>query len=601
MAWQLYAPSQVNTMTMLNVKDYGAVGNGSTNDAAAIQAAINAAGALGVSGRGVDVYFPAGVYAIGSTITVNFSNVMLRGAGWQSTILYATFTTTDILQFGNGASKSGSGLMNMSVWCSAARTTGASINVNAMNDCLIQNFVINNCFQGILVQGTSIKVWIDQGEINNIGVTTGVGIQVTNGLAGDTYIQGIVMSNSPAAKPAAGIQITQTGHLSILRCNITSCIKGLHCNPAAAATDVTYLFIEHSLFDSCGTHGAHFNATVNAGARIRSVMAVNSWFSGTTTTGATSSGIEFTATTGIVDGASFVACRILNNQRHGVLINAAATNISFTDCTITGNGAETVNTYDGINIAANVNGIAAINCKIGQAGTAGNQQKYAINVAAGTSANLMFCNNDCQPNGTVGNRGYINVGAITGGGNIIEGNTPGVSKGFGSARVGATGSITVTDTLVSDVTAQRNRLLANSLCIGSSIRVTIEGTYQVSTGAGTWNCFIRMGTGNVVGDAAVLSLGAQTTGATVTGPNAFKIVATLTIRSLTTCFGYFEILENTVPTATFGLIANKQLSYIQGIAAAITATQANYVNASMIGSANCALIVQSCTIEVVTP
>jgi hypothetical protein len=49
----------------INVKTYGAVGNGITNDTAAIQAAINACGT-----SGGEVYFPPGTYLISSTLTV---------------------------------------------------------------------------------------------------------------------------------------------------------------------------------------------------------------------------------------------------------------------------------------------------------------------------------------------------------------------------------------------------------------------------------------------------------------------------------------------------------------------------------------------------
>ena len=50
-----------------NVLDYGAVGNGIANDTAAIQAAINAAGAAVYGGA---VYFPVGEYVVTNTITV---------------------------------------------------------------------------------------------------------------------------------------------------------------------------------------------------------------------------------------------------------------------------------------------------------------------------------------------------------------------------------------------------------------------------------------------------------------------------------------------------------------------------------------------------
>ena len=54
---------------IINVKDFGATGNGSTNDTAAINAAIDYAWELGYTGgheRGSIVYFPPGTYLIGS-------------------------------------------------------------------------------------------------------------------------------------------------------------------------------------------------------------------------------------------------------------------------------------------------------------------------------------------------------------------------------------------------------------------------------------------------------------------------------------------------------------------------------------------------------
>jgi hypothetical protein len=57
---------------VFNVKDYGAVGNGSTDDTAAIQAAVNAAIAGGT------VLFPTGFYRVTSTITVTLP-ILLQG------------------------------------------------------------------------------------------------------------------------------------------------------------------------------------------------------------------------------------------------------------------------------------------------------------------------------------------------------------------------------------------------------------------------------------------------------------------------------------------------------------------------------------------
>lgn len=69
----------------INVKDYGAVGNGQTNDTTAIQNAINAAKALSAPGGGpyrATVYFPAGYYYVTAPINItNTTGIWLQGDG----------------------------------------------------------------------------------------------------------------------------------------------------------------------------------------------------------------------------------------------------------------------------------------------------------------------------------------------------------------------------------------------------------------------------------------------------------------------------------------------------------------------------------------
>jgi polygalacturonase len=61
----------------INVKNapYNAVGDGVTDDTAAILAAINA-----VSSKNEAVYLPAGTYLVSSAITINKSNIIVVGA-----------------------------------------------------------------------------------------------------------------------------------------------------------------------------------------------------------------------------------------------------------------------------------------------------------------------------------------------------------------------------------------------------------------------------------------------------------------------------------------------------------------------------------------
>jgi hypothetical protein len=67
--------------TVFNVKDsaYGAVGNGTTDDTAAIQAALNALPNVNNSTKGGVLLFPAGVYRLTSPLTSSVQNVCLLG------------------------------------------------------------------------------------------------------------------------------------------------------------------------------------------------------------------------------------------------------------------------------------------------------------------------------------------------------------------------------------------------------------------------------------------------------------------------------------------------------------------------------------------
>lgn len=573
-------------VTTINVQDYGAKGDGTNDDTTSIQAAINAAqlapGGL-VGARGVDVYFPPGIYKTTATLTVQQNNICLQGSGVGSTVILpaATFLVGDVIQFGSGAADFASlGLQDINIYSSVARTSGAHININRCSDVVIQDFAMNNPVVGILVQSTagheSLKVTIRRGEINNILTTTGVGIQVNNGLGGDTYITDIVSSNAASPNsPLAGINLISTGHTSILRCNITRCIHGLYVNPGASQ-DVSYLFIDHSLFDSCNTTGAYFWASSATAARIRSVMSVNSWYSGSTAN--PSYGINFVSAggTAVIDGFSFIGCRILNNYTQGAWIQAG-TNISFTDCTIAGNSAGSSGAADGINIAANLSSISAMNCKIGQAGTAGNTQRYAINVAAGTGGNLQFVYNDCQPNVTLGTHGYVNVGAVTGGGVVVEGNLPVVAKNFGNSSVSSLGALNTAHTIISNSTAAGNRLPVSALKPGLTLRFTASGT-NTSTVANATTFKVLMGTANTAGgDAAVFTAAVTSAAGGTTIP--FKVVIEITLRTVAagvgTWYGYMWVFNN----GTTGIYTLYTFG-IAGTMATCTTTNALYVNLS---------------------
>ena len=122
-----------------HVDDYGAVGDGTTNDAAAIQLAIDAAEAA----LGGTVVFGPKTYAIASGLTITANNVLLRGQGYDTrhdvgtafvsaTVLKATAAMTTMILHAptEGASAQklvGGGVVGMELDCDDAADEGLHV------------------------------------------------------------------------------------------------------------------------------------------------------------------------------------------------------------------------------------------------------------------------------------------------------------------------------------------------------------------------------------------------------------------------------------------------------------------------------------------
>ena len=91
-------PFNLKLEETISVKDFGAVGDGTTNDTTAIQNAINAVIAQG----GGTLFFPAGTYSINATLTVTGA-VILKGAGTGSNSLPTFAAVTKILWNGGSS------------------------------------------------------------------------------------------------------------------------------------------------------------------------------------------------------------------------------------------------------------------------------------------------------------------------------------------------------------------------------------------------------------------------------------------------------------------------------------------------------------------
>lgn len=83
----------VTSKYFINVKDYGAVGDGTADDTSAIQAAINLGSTAAGYGVGNQIFFPAGRYRITAALTID-RVVTLAGCGTASEIQQSTLSAS---------------------------------------------------------------------------------------------------------------------------------------------------------------------------------------------------------------------------------------------------------------------------------------------------------------------------------------------------------------------------------------------------------------------------------------------------------------------------------------------------------------------------
>lgn len=131
----------------ISVNWFGAVGDGTTNDAAAVQAALAAVVALG-GGR---VTFSARQYNLGNTtLAVTHSNIEFQGAGEFATVLLFN-GSNDIFTFVGPSYNSminGNAVRDLSITCTS-KTGGRAFFLKYCFNAMIERVYVNNTWNGL--------------------------------------------------------------------------------------------------------------------------------------------------------------------------------------------------------------------------------------------------------------------------------------------------------------------------------------------------------------------------------------------------------------------------------------------------------------------
>jgi hypothetical protein len=168
------APAPAGTY---NVANYGAKGDGVTDDAAAIQAAVNAASAAG----GGTVYLPAGTYRLYAARSVDpdlganvelFNNITVKGAGPAATIVVADHDWASA--FG-AIRRSNVSVQDLTMTAGASQQDGVKFGV--CTGALVQNVVVHNMYIGVALYSSPDAVArnIKAYDCWNAGIAIGQG------------------------------------------------------------------------------------------------------------------------------------------------------------------------------------------------------------------------------------------------------------------------------------------------------------------------------------------------------------------------------------------------------------------------------------------
>ncbi len=306
----------------VNVRAFGAVGDGSANDTAACQAALNAAGAGGA------VFFPAGTYAVDPLYAPNRCRV--TGAG-ESTVLRrrpATVTNTDSI-----------GVLNFH-GTTSARFTGVVVE-HLRIDGNKANITLGAGADPYDVEGLSFK-YVDRPRAQNVSVynATAEGFDldecadpvIANSWAEGCGGSGVHFSTGTVRGLAIAVTVRDCGH-TLQRAGLDAYSSSSDCRFEACMTSGSY-------------YGIHLNGPRSAAVNCADTASANNSFrlSGTRSSlvGCTSTGV--TAGNGVTVAATATYSKVTGvdvsgASQAGVRVLAGATGVAVTGCVTVGNGA----------------------------------------------------------------------------------------------------------------------------------------------------------------------------------------------------------------------------------------------------------------------
>jgi len=387
-ATKTYADSRSH---VLLASDYGAVGDGTTNDTAAIQAAINAAAGSAFSG-GRSVYLPGGTYAIGSTLNLP-ANVRLYGDG-NATILRATGDGYFILRAqnsNNGAYRSA--VERLAFDAASPQTSGGAFYSSASQGTITLSD---------LTFGSNLY------SLVNVTPTTGTGggryflhrlrvMSLTNPLGATGVAKGFIFNGSSSVQlveiygshwdctaaggaPTDWLDLKRMDTFQLDQSLFQNGSTGLTTSNDGAGNRVTSCRFSSCVFDSQTTYAISADYTRPIDFIDCQVVSCTSATNPAVTVGANSQGFSWTG--GMV----------ARNAGAGILVKNGASHTLITGAKLIDNNTANTASIPAVDVEAGVSDFV-VSGNIFANGYYGGHQKAGVRVAAGASNRYVITDN----------------------------------------------------------------------------------------------------------------------------------------------------------------------------------------------------------------
>lgn len=305
---------KIDNVSIVNVKDFGAVGDGATNDT---QAFIDALA------TGKTIYVPTGTYYIASELLINISGFTLFGDGVGKTKIRGT-GSSDFLNF-NAATYMHVHDLNIENFTNAIELS----NNSAWG--LFENIRIANCTRGIYAHGVYFPTPVNdviQMRFNDITLNDcSYGIHLY--CIGDFWFNGCFVQSSSMGTGIlidAGVSAVYMTNCNFAGNNVAGQIAALTMPGSydgQRPVEPHNIFVEGSLFDS-----SNYTMIIKDAFDVHFM---DCWFAGSQ-----HSGVQIESDN--VKSITFIGCRIHSNAQHGVwmITNGSLTTnyITISNCDI---------------------------------------------------------------------------------------------------------------------------------------------------------------------------------------------------------------------------------------------------------------------------